>query len=64
MDTRTRIPAGEAGQISVSIGIRELPEFVGMIADLERLQADLEAGAVFPSDAADALQTILEVWGG
>ena len=39
-----------------------MPEFVCLIADLQRLQADMEAGAVFASDAAEALATIIEPW--
>ena len=59
MDTGAGIPAG---QVAVSIGIRDMPEFVCLIADLQRLQADMEAGAVFASDAAEALATIIEPW--
>ena len=61
LDQGTRIPA-IAGQIQVSIGCRELPELVCLIADLQDLLTALERGAVFASDAADALRTILDGW--
>ena len=57
VDQGTRIPAGT---IQVSIGYRELPELVCLIADLQDLLAGLESGQVFASDAADSLRTILE----
>ena len=60
MDTGTGV---SPGQFTVSIGIRDLPEFVCLIADLQRLQADMEAGGMYPSDAAEALATIIEPWG-
>ena len=59
MDTGAGIPAG---QVAVSIGIRDMPEFVCLIEDLQRLQADMDAGGMYPSDAAEALATIIEPW--
>jgi len=52
------------GQITVSIGIRELPEFVCLMADLQRMQAEMESGTLMASDAAEMLQVIINGWVG